>query len=38
LRKGKVDEAVRSFNKTYMEVVRKIIDHLRSLESTSAGH
>ena len=38
LRKGKVDEAVRSFKKTYMEVVRQIIDHFRSLESASAGH
>ena len=38
LREGKIDEAVRSFKKTYMEVVRQMIDHLRSLESTSAGH
>ena len=38
LREGKIDEAVRSFNNTYMEVVRQIIDHLRSLESASAGH
>ena len=32
-RKGKVDEALRSFKKTYLEVVQQIIDHLESEES-----
>ena len=38
LRKGKVDEAVRSFKKTYMEVVHQIIDHLETGESTKSLH
>jgi DNA-binding GntR family transcriptional regulator len=38
LREGKIDEAVRAFKKIYLEVVHQIIDHLRSLESASAGH
>jgi DNA-binding GntR family transcriptional regulator len=37
-RKGKVDEALRAFKKTYLEVVQQIIDHLESEESASAGH
>ena len=37
-REGKVDEAVRSFKKTYMEVVRQIIDHLQSVESANTSH
>ena len=32
-RKGKVDEALRAFKKTYLEVVQQIIDHLESGES-----
>jgi DNA-binding GntR family transcriptional regulator len=32
-RKGKVDEALRAFKKTYLEVVHQIIDHLDSEES-----
>ena len=36
-RKGKVDEAVRSFKKTYLEVVQQIIDHLQGLESANAS-
>ena len=38
LRKGKVDEALRSFKKIYMEVVQQIIDHLENGESASADH
>jgi DNA-binding GntR family transcriptional regulator len=30
LRKGEVDEAVRTFKKLYLEVVHRIIDHLKS--------
>ena len=37
-RKGKVDEALRAFKKTYLEVVRQIIDHLESGGSASADH
>jgi DNA-binding GntR family transcriptional regulator len=36
-RKGKVDEAIRSFKKTYLEVVQQIIDHLQGLESANAS-
>jgi DNA-binding GntR family transcriptional regulator len=36
-RKGKVDEAVRSFKKIYLEVVNQIIGHLRSIESVNAA-
>ena len=36
-RKGKVDEAVRSFKKIYLEVVQQIIDHLQGLESANAS-
>jgi DNA-binding GntR family transcriptional regulator len=35
-RKGKVDEALRAFKKTYLEVVQQIIDHLESEESANA--
>jgi DNA-binding GntR family transcriptional regulator len=37
-RKGKVDEAVRSFKKTYLEVVQQIIDHLQTVESADSAH
>jgi len=37
-RKGKVDEAVRTFKKIYLAVVHQIIDHLETEESASAGH
>jgi hypothetical protein len=30
LRKGDVDEAVRAFKKLYLEVVHRIIDHLKN--------
>jgi hypothetical protein len=30
LRKGAVDEAVRAFKKLYLEVVHRIIDHLKT--------
>ena len=36
-RKGKVDEAIRSFKNTYLEVVQQIIDHLQGLESANAS-
>jgi len=32
-RKGKVDEALRSFKKIYLEVVHQIIDHLHAQDS-----
>jgi DNA-binding GntR family transcriptional regulator len=37
-RKGKIDEALRAFKKTYLETIHQVIDHLRSLESASASH
>jgi DNA-binding GntR family transcriptional regulator len=37
-RKGKVDEALRAFKKTYLEVVQQIIDHLESGESANSLH
>lgn len=37
-RKGKIDEALRSFKKIYLEGIHQVIDHLRSLESASASH
>jgi DNA-binding GntR family transcriptional regulator len=30
LRKGEVDEAVRAFKKLYLEVVHRIVDHLKT--------
>jgi DNA-binding GntR family transcriptional regulator len=36
LRKGEVDETVRAFKKIYLEVVRQIIDYLRSQDSQGA--
>jgi DNA-binding GntR family transcriptional regulator len=35
-RKGKVDEALRAFKKTYLEVVQQIIDHLESEASADS--
>ena len=29
-RKGKVDEALRAFKKTYLEVAHRVIDHLKT--------
>jgi GntR family transcriptional regulator, trigonelline degradation regulator len=37
-RKGKVDEALRAFKKIYLDMIRQVIDHLRSAESASAVH
>jgi DNA-binding GntR family transcriptional regulator len=37
-RKGKVDEAFRAFKKIYLEVVCRMIRHLETGESSSAGH
>ena len=37
-REGKVDEALRSFKKIYMEVVHQIIDHLRTVKSGNSAH
>ena len=37
LRKGEVDDAVRVFKKIYLEVVHRIIEHLRGLESANAS-
>ncbi len=36
-RKGKVEEAIRSFKKTYLEVVQQMVDHLQGLESANAS-
>jgi len=38
LRKGEVDEAVRAFKKSYLEVVHRIIDHVKTEESAKAAH
>jgi DNA-binding GntR family transcriptional regulator len=38
LRKGEVDEAVRAFKKPYVEVVHRIIDHLRTVKSANSAH
>jgi DNA-binding GntR family transcriptional regulator len=38
LRDGKVDEAVRAFKKTYLEVVHQIIDHLETGGSAGVDH
>src|SRR6516225_8808729 len=38
LRKGEADEAVRAFKKPYLEVVHRIIDHLKTEESAKAAH
>jgi DNA-binding GntR family transcriptional regulator len=38
LRKGEVDEAVRAFKKLYLEVVHRIIDHLKSEAAANAPH
>ena len=37
-RKGKVDEALRAFKKTYLEVVHRIIEHLEAGESATPPH
>jgi DNA-binding GntR family transcriptional regulator len=37
LRKGEVDEAVRAFKKLYLEIVHRIIDHLKPEESAYAS-
>ena len=37
LREDKVDEAVRGFKKLYLEVVHRIIDHLRIVKSASSA-
>ena len=37
LRENKIDEAVRAFRKLYLEVVHRIIDHLRILKSGSSA-
>ena len=37
LRENKIDEAVRAFKKLYLEVVHRIIDHLRIVKSGSSA-
>jgi DNA-binding GntR family transcriptional regulator len=37
LRENKIDEAVRAFRKLYLEVVHRIIDHLRIVKSGSSA-
>jgi DNA-binding GntR family transcriptional regulator len=38
LREGKVEDAVRAFKKTYLEIVHQIIDHLETAESGNSPH
>jgi DNA-binding GntR family transcriptional regulator len=37
-RKGKVDEGVRAFKKTYLEVVHQVKDHLENMEPADSAH
>ena len=37
-RKKKIDEALRAFKRSYLDMIHQVIDHLQSLESASAGH
>jgi DNA-binding GntR family transcriptional regulator len=37
-RKGKVDEALRTFKKIYLDVIHHVIDRLKSLESANTSH
>jgi DNA-binding GntR family transcriptional regulator len=37
-RKGKVDEALRAFRKTYLDVIHQVIDNLETIESASSAH
>jgi DNA-binding GntR family transcriptional regulator len=37
-RKGKIDEALRTFKRIYLETINRVIDHLQSLESANASH
>ena len=37
-RKGKIDEALRAFKRSYLDMIHQVIDPLQSLESASAGH
>jgi DNA-binding GntR family transcriptional regulator len=37
-RKGKVDEALRTFKRMYFDMIHQVIDHLKGLESTSTSH
>ncbi len=36
-RKGKVDEALRAFKKTYLEVVHQVMDNLETMESANSA-
>jgi DNA-binding GntR family transcriptional regulator len=37
-RKGKVDEAVRAFKKTYLDVIHHVVDHLENMEPADSAH
>jgi DNA-binding GntR family transcriptional regulator len=37
-RKGKIDEALRAFKRSYLDMIHQVIDHLQSLESANASH
>jgi DNA-binding GntR family transcriptional regulator len=37
-RKGKIDEALRTFKKIYLETIHQMIAHLQSLESANTSH
>ena len=37
-RKGKIDEAFRTFKKIYLEIVDEVIEHLRSQEAGDLSH
>jgi hypothetical protein len=37
-RKDKVDEALRTFKRSYLDMIYQVIDHLESEESANAPH
>jgi DNA-binding GntR family transcriptional regulator len=37
-RKGKVDEALRTFKRMYLDMIHQVIDHLKGSESSSTSH
>jgi DNA-binding GntR family transcriptional regulator len=37
-RKGKIDEALRAFKRSYLDMIQQVIDHLEGLESAKTSH
>ena len=37
-RKGKIDEALRAFKRSYLDMIHQVIDHLQRLESANISH